>query len=84
MQTNGQAGEVGIMDSIAALADVIGHAVAKSQQQARAVTGQYRGGDVMVGGSGYRPVNAGDTYPVDGKPVYCVVDGENCYVVSDK
>ena len=72
------------MDSISALADVIGHAVANSRQQAKAMIGQYQGDDVRVGGSGYRPVNAGDTYPVDGKPVYCIVDGENCYVVSDK
>ena len=70
------------MDNIAALANVIGQAA--RQRQARAVTGQYQGGDVRVGNNGYRPVNAGDTTPVDGKPVYCIVDGEACYVVSDK
>ena len=70
------------MDNIAALANIIGQAV--RQRQARAVTGQYHGGNVQVGNSGYRPVNAGDTYPTEGKPVYCIVDGETCYVVSDK
>lgn len=48
------------------------------------VTGQYRSGNVQIGNKGYRPVNAGDTNPVDGKPVYCLVDGNECYVVSSK
>lgn len=70
------------MDAIASLANAVG--AAARQRKARITTGQYYGGDVRVGNGGHRPINAGDTYPVNGKPVYCIVDGESCYVVSDK
>ena len=72
------------MDSIGALAGAVGNAVSNARGQARAATGQYSGGNVRVGNNGYRPVNAGDTSPAENKPVLCLIDGTNCYVVSDK
>lgn len=72
------------MDSINQLAAAIGSGVARARTQAKTATGIYSGGAVRVNGGGYRPINAGDTLPADGKPVLCIVDGNNCFVVCDK
>jgi hypothetical protein len=58
--------------------------VLAKKSQPSVMTGQYKNGNVQVGNNGYRPVNAGDTQPVNDRPVYCIVDGNECYVVSDK
>lgn len=71
------------MSSINALVGVIQTAVRIKSDKARIVPGQYNKGDVVVGNTGYRPHNAGDTGPVTGKPVYCLIQGTNCYVISD-
>jgi hypothetical protein len=72
------------MDNIGQLASIIGKAVIRSQQQARVATGVYAGGSVLVGNQSYNSQAAGDSARVDGKPVLCLVDGKNCFVVSDK
>ena len=72
------------MSNIATLIGVLKQATTQRQNKAQVMTGLYHNGSVQVANGGYRPINAGDTYPHEGKPVYCIVDGTNCYVVCDR